>query len=289
MIGSFGIIPESIGAGAEDLSHRQRFGSRGGDPRLREFHWQRGRDLLLVDITSAEAETHANLPSRPKRLTEEQLWIPVSDTETRIVGPIYRIGSRAVGSLIRIRAETDVYFLPDLFVVLAARRARVLGAIDGLDPSRRRQMEKVIRSSRACDLNPATLFPEPPGTTPPVTSVDGLPPAAKTILTTIEQSLLGTSHVLSFQRRGAGGLVNLLENRGLIRVLPSGQIIASARYVQLRETLSDPELDFDPKQLSKLWGTSTGMAGALLDSFALDGMLDRVSARHYKRRGDDPA
>ena len=289
MVGSFGVIGEDVGADAGDLTHRQRFGARGRDPRLRKLRWQSGRDVLLVQSTHSESDTNATLPPRPRRLADERLWIPVSDADSRVVGPTYRIGSQVVGSLIRIRAEKDVQFLPDLVVIVGSRRARVLGAIDSLDPSGRRQLEKVISVSRESDLDGRALFPGipgDPGTDPPM---GGLPPAAKTILTTIEQDMLGTSHVLSFQRRGAGGLVNLLEDRGLIRVLPSGQIISSGRYRELRETLAEPGLSLDPSHASKLWGTSVGMAGALLDAYALDGMIERVSARHYERLRDDQA
>ncbi|MEE8440689.1 MAG: hypothetical protein V3S41_03135 [Spirochaetia bacterium] len=283
MVGTFGEIPEEVGPGAEDLSHEQRFGDRSrGDRRFRELHWESGRDLLLVDNIHAKTDTNARLPPRPKRANDERLWIPISDDDVRVVGPIYRVGVRDSGPLIRVRAEKTVHFVPDMTVVVGKHRSRILGRLDGLDPSRRRRLEKLIQGSHGEALKSSVLFPEFAG----AVRSDSLPPAARTILATIERGVLGDSHVVTFQRRGAASLLGLLEERGLIRILSSGQIISASRYQELCDTLVGSELELDPRQAAKLWNASVGMAGALLAQLVRDGMVDKVSARYYKVNRD---
>ena len=290
MIGTFGVIPEDVGPADEDLTHEQRFGVRSdGDPRLRGLQWQAGRDLLLVDSTAAKKNISARLPPRPKRVTDERLWIPLSDDDT-VVGPVYRVGVRVSGPLVRVTAERLVRFVPEMTIVVGTDRYRILGRLDGLDPSRLRWLEKMIQGSPGETLRSGTLFPEPapdrrsePPSGPYLEPVTGaLPPAAKTILATIEREALGNSHVVTFQRRGAAALLNLLEERGLIRVLPSGQIVSASRYQKLCDTLVDLEVEFSPRQAAKLWNASVGMASALLDQLARDRMVDKVSGRYYK-------
>lgn len=297
MVGTFGVIREDVGPGGEDLTHDQRFGVRSdGDPRLRGLHWQAGRELLLVDSAVAKIPVGVELPSRPKRVTDETLWIPVGDNDDddRIIGPVYRVGVRMSGALIRIRVEKALQFVSEMSVVVGEKRYRVLGKLDGLDPSRLRRLEKMIQGSDRESLRSLSLFPESTGTErsgpysepqlhPPRES---LPPAAGTILTTIERGVLGSSHVLTFQRRGAASLVNLLEDRGLIRILPSGQIISVSRYEAAFRTMVDSELELDPRGAAQLWETSVGMAGALLDQLAGDGLVEKVSARNYRVKQD---
>ncbi|MCK4515868.1 MAG: hypothetical protein KAU31_11450 [Spirochaetaceae bacterium] len=287
MVGAVGVIPEDVGPGAEDLSHDQRFGVQNdGDPRLQELHWRSGRDLLLVDVTSPGTDTSTLLPPRPKRVTDERLWIPVSDDDERVVGPIYRVGVRVSDPLIRVRAAEVVHFIPEMTVIVGIRRFRILGRLDGLDPSRRRQLEKMIQGSHGTALKSQALFPEPARASrsepPSEPSSGSLPPAARTILAAIEGEALGNSHVVAFQRRGAAALLSLLEKRGLIRILPSGQIVSASRYQELCDTLGDLELEFNRRQAAKLWNASVGMAGALLDQLARDRMVDKVSSRYYK-------
>ncbi len=290
MIGTFGVILEEIDPGGEDYTHEQRFGARsGGDPLLRGLQWQAGRDLLLVDSTAAKTGISSRLPPRPKRVTDERLWIPVSDDDT-VVGPVYRVGVRVSGPLVRVRAERVVRFVPEMTIVVGTERYRILGRLDGLDPSRLRRLEKMIQGARGETLRSGTLFPEPapvrrsepPSGPHPEPATGALPPAAKTILATIGREALGNSHVVTFQRRGAAALLNLLEERGLIRVLPSGQIVSASRYQGLCDTLVDLEAEFSPRQAAELWNASVGMAGALLDQLAGDGLVDKVSGRYYK-------
>ena len=291
MVGTFGVFPEELGPGAEDLTHEQRFGARSdGDPRLRKLHWRSGRDLLLVDSTAGKTDISARLPPRPKRVTDERLWIPISGDDQRVAGPIYRVGVRDSGPLIRVRAEKTVRFVPEMTVVVGNHRFRILGGLDGLDPSRLRRLEKMIQGSRGEALKSQALFPEPAGAvrSEPQSEPQSepLPPAARTILATIERDVLGGSHVVTFERRGAAPLLGLLEERGLIRILPSGQIISASRYQELCDTLVESALELDPKQAAKLWNASVGMAGALLDQLVRDGVVDKVSARYYKVNRD---
>ena len=291
MIGMFGVIPEDIGPGDEGLSHEQRFGARGdGDPRLRALKWRSGRDLLLVDVVHPGTDTSTPLPPRPRRMTDERLWMPIGDDDERVVGPIYRVGVRVSGSLIRARAAEVVRFIPEMTVVVGTQRFCILGSLDGLAPSRLRRLEKMIQGSQGMALKSQVLFPEPvrarrsePPLGPhPEPATSALPPAAKTILATIEGEALGNSHVVTFQRRGAAGLLNLLEERGLIRILASGQIVSASRYQELCDTLGDLELEFNRRQAAKLWNASVGMADALLDQLARDRMVDKVPGRYYK-------
>lgn len=290
------MIPEETGPGVEDLSHEQRFGARSdGDSRLRAFDWRSGRDLLLIDITSTTTSANAKLPPRPKRVTDERLWIPISDDDDRVIGPIYRVGVRDSGLLVRVRAEKTVRFVSEMTVVVGKRRFRILGGLDGLDPSRLRRLEKMIQGSHGEALKSLTLFPEPAGamrlepqSEPQLEpQSEPLPPAARTILATIERDVPGSSHVVTFERRGAAPLLGLLEERGLIRILPSGQIISASLYQEFRDTLVESGLELDSKQAAKLWNASVGMAGALLDQLARDGTVDKVSARYYKVNRDD--
>ncbi|MEE8440356.1 MAG: hypothetical protein V3S41_01445 [Spirochaetia bacterium] len=291
MIGTFGVILEEIGPGGEDFSHEQRFGARSdGDPRLRELHWQAGRDLLLVDSTPTKTDVNARLPPRPKRVTDERLWIPVGDDDDNIVGPVYRVGVRISEPLIRVRVDKRMRFVPEMTVVVGKFRYRILGKLDGLDSSSRRRLEKMIQGSHGEALQSPVLFPEStraarsePRSEP---QTDSLPPAARTILTTINREALGESHVVTFQRRGAASLLGLLEERGLIRILPSGQIVSASRYEAVCDTLIKSELELDSRGAAKLWNTSVGMAGALLDQLVRDGLVDKVSARYYKGKRD---
>ena len=220
--------------------------------------------------------------------------MPVGDDDERAIGPVYRVGVRVSGSLIRVRAAETVRFIPEMTVIVGTQRFCLLGKLDGLDPSSRRQLGKMIQRSHGADLKSQALFPEPvralrsePPSWPHPEPVTGaLPPAAKTILATIEGEPLGNSHVVTFQRRGAAGLLSLLEERGLIRLLPSGQIVAASRYQELCDTLVDFEQEFNPRQAAKLWNASVGMAGALLDQLARDRLVDKVSARYYKVKRD---
>ena len=283
MIGEFGTIEEDIGADAEGLTHEQRFGVRGGDdPRFCELRWRSGRDLLLLEIAPAGVDTNVTLPPRPKRVTGTKLWLPVRDDDEQAVGPIYQVGVEVSGPLLRARAEMTVRFVSEMTVVVGERRAVVLGRIDGLDPSRRRQLEKMIQRSKGEGLRSQVLFPERAG----VLRSPALPPAAKTILATIEREPLGASHVLPYQRRGATSLVELLEERGMIRILPSGQIVSDSRYQELCDALADPDAEYDPRGAATIWRTSVGMAAALFDLLARDGMVDKVSARNYKVKRD---
>jgi hypothetical protein len=295
MVGTFGVIHEEIGPGSEDFTHDQRFGARSdGDPRIRGLHWQAGRDLLLVDLTTTKGSIGARLPLRPKRVTDERLWIPVGDDDDTAVGPVYRVGVRVSGRLLRVRVEKMMRFLPEMTVVVGEYRHRILGKLDGLDPSRLRRLEKMIQGSDLEALEAAALFPEPTGTARseprseplPEFRSESLPPAARTILATIERGVLGSSHVLAFQRRGAASLVGLLKDRGLILILPSGQIVSASWYKAMSDTLSDWELELDSKTAAKQWNTSVGMAGALLDQLAGDGLVEKVSARNYKVKQD---
>jgi len=298
MIGTFGTIEEDIGADAEGLTHEQRFGVRDdSDPRFSDLQWRSGRDLLLLEIGPAGVDTSVTLPPRPKRVTGNRLWVPLRNDDEQAVGPIYQVGVEASGPLLRVRAETTVRFVSEMTVVVGEvraettvrfvsemtvvvgeRRAVVLGQIDGLDPSSRRQLEKVIQRSKRDGLSSQVLFPERTG----ALRSPSLPPAATTILATIEREPLGTSHVLPYQRRGATSLVNLLEERGMIRVFPSGQIVANSRYQELCDALDDPNVEYDSRRAATIWKTSVGMAAALLDQLARDGMVDKVSARNYK-------
>lgn len=283
MIGTFGVIPEDVGSGDEELSHEQRFGARSdGDRRLQTLHWRSGRDLLLVDVVPPGPETNTMLPPRPKRVTDERLWIPVGVDGERVTGPVYRVGVRVSGSLIRVRAAETVRFIPDMTVIVGTQPFCILGKLDGLDPSRRRQLGKMIQRSQGGALKSQALFPEPVRNP----RSDSLPPAARTILATIEGGALGNSHVVTFQRRGASGLLSLLEERGMIRILPSGQIVSASRYQELCDTLVDLELEFDRRQAAKLWNASVGMAGALLDQLARDRMVDKISGHYYKVKRD---
>lgn len=173
-------------------------------------------------------------------------------------------------------------FVPEMMVVVGKLRYRVLGGLGGLDPSRLRRLEKMIQGSRGEALRSLTLFPDPARDLRSEPPANPLPPAARTILATIEQDVPGGSHVVTFERRGAAPLLGLLEERGLIRILPSGQIVSVPRYQELYDALVESGLEPDSREAAKLWNTSIGMAGALLDQLARDGMVDKVSARYYK-------
>ena len=176
---------------------------------MRSLRWIVGRDLLMFSSAS-DAEV-VRLPSRPKRLDDEQLWFPVSHRNAAIVGPVYPVGLRVSGPLLRVLCAEDVRFVCGADVRVSGEPARILGSLDAADPSRLRWLERKMHGLRADRLDSLDLLSD----NSRKTSRNDLSPAATTMCSTIERDPVGAHHAAEFERKGARGILTVLEDRGL--------------------------------------------------------------------------
>lgn len=277
-------IEESVSPGDSQMSHDERF-FRAASSEVRELPWRTGRELLLCDdATIVEPHGRFRLPRSPRSGSRVPLWIPLAGETRPQSGPVYQVVAAGALHLDRVRAESSVHYLPDLIVVLGSRRRRVLGSLDRLNPSALRHLERslgkaVLRAS-AAELFPTDDVPD--------ATTESLPPAARTILDTIQDAATGTVHVASFEKRGAGPLISLLEQGGHITVFRSGLIISRSTEEKLRLLLQsqadapDGRDHIDPRTAAALWQCSVGLARELLEDFARQGLLDRQAGGKYK-------
>ncbi len=274
MTGLFGDIDEPHNEGKSHFSHADRFGATS----FVRLKWRRGRDLLLIEAADVGNGCIGTFPGLPRLTSESSLWFPVAASSRRKTGPVYSVGVRSKGSLLRARSSLPVQFVPGALTVVGSRRAIVLCELDGSDASQQRQRLRFLKKGEisretletmlAVSRNPRSVrakdvhSDEDAGRTNE--PFRRMPPAARTILNQIRSAPLGESHIAPFERRGAGALMETLVERELVIVLSSGQIVDADRLEHLRRDAGRHGLPRSPREAAERWRTSVGTARALL-------------------------